>query len=67
MRETVDFLLNREEAYNQMFRDAFNEVQGSGSNRDFGTTKAGKNVFLSPTAAPNAFAGNEVTAPKFAK
>ena len=45
MRETVDFLLNREEAYNQMFRDTFNEVQDSGSNRDFGTTKAAKMYF----------------------
>ena len=42
VRETIDFLLNREEAHNQMFRDAFNEVQQSGSNRDFGTTKAAK-------------------------
>lgn len=45
VRETVDFLLNREEAYNQMFRDTFNEVQDSGSNRDFGTTKAAKMYF----------------------
>ena len=34
VRETIDFLLNREEAHNQMFRDAFNEVQDSGSNRE---------------------------------
>ena len=33
VRETIDFLLNREEAHNQMFRDAFNKVQNSGSNR----------------------------------
>lgn len=26
VRETVDFLLNREEAHNQMFRDSFNSV-----------------------------------------
>ena len=45
VRETVDFLLNREEAHNQMFRDAFNEVRDSGSNRDFGTTKAAKMYF----------------------
>ena len=45
VRETIDFLLNREEAYNQMFRDTFNEVQDSGSNRDFGTTKAAKMYF----------------------
>ena len=62
-----DFLLNREEAHNQMFRDAFNEVQESGSNQDFGTTKAAKMYFSLSNPGPNAFAGNEVTAPKFAE
>ncbi len=45
VRETIDFLLNREEAHNQMFRDAFNKVQDSGSNHDFGTTKAARMYF----------------------
>ena len=67
VRETIDFLLNREEAHNQMFRDAFNEVQDSGSNRDFGTTKAAKMYFSLSNPGPNAFAGNEVSGPKFAK
>ena len=67
VRETIDFLLNREEAHNQMFRDAFNEVQDSGSNQDFGTTKAAKMYFSLSNPGPNAFAGNEVSAPKFAK
>ena len=67
VRETIDFLLNREEAHNQMFRDAFNEVQDSGSNQDFGTTKAAKMYFSLSSPGPNAFAGNEVSAPKFAK
>ena len=40
VRETIDFLLNREEAHNQMFRDAFNEVQDSGSNQDFGNSSS---------------------------
>lgn len=65
VRKTIDFLLNREEAHNQMFRDAFNEVQESGSNRDFGTTKAARMYFSLSNPGPNAFAGNEVTAPKF--
>ena len=65
VRGTIDFLLNREEAHNQMFRDAFNEVQESGSNRDFGTTKAARMYFSLSNPGPNAFAGNEVTAPKF--
>ena len=65
VRETIDFLLNREEAHNQMFRDAFNEVQDSGSNQDFGTTKAAKMYFSMSNPGPNAFAGNDVTPPKF--
>ena len=65
VRETIDFLLNREEAHNQMFRDAFNEVQNSGSNQDFGTTKAARMYFSMSDPGPNAFAGNDVTAPKF--
>ena len=31
VRETIDFLLNREEAHNALFREAFNRVQESGS------------------------------------
>ncbi len=65
VKETIDFLLNREEAHNQMFRDAFNKVQNSGSNRDFGTTKAAKMYFSMSDPGPDAFAGNKVTAPSF--
>ncbi len=65
VRETIDFLLNREEAHNQMFRDAFNKVQNSGSNRDFGTTKAAKLYFSLSDPGPNAFAGTDTHAPSF--
>ena len=65
VRETIDFLLNREEAHNQMFRDAFNSVQDSGSNQDFGTTKAARMYFSMSNPGPNAFAGNGVQAPRF--
>ena len=65
VRETIDFLLNREEAHNQMFRDAFNAVMDSGSNQDFGTTKAARMYFSLSNPGPNAFGGNEVKAPKF--
>ncbi len=65
VRETIDFLLNREEAHNQLFRDAFNEVQQSGSDRDFGTTKAAKMYFSLSNPGPNTFAGGNVSAPKF--
>ncbi len=65
VRETIDFLLNREEAHNQMFRDAFNKVQQTGSNRDFGTTKAAKMYFSMSDPGPNAFATGETHAPAF--
>lgn len=67
VRETIDFLLNREEAHNQMFRDAFNKVQNSGSNQDFGTTKAAKMYFSLSDPGPNEFAGKEVKGVKFDK
>ncbi len=65
VRETIDFLLNREEAHNQMFRDAFNEVQETGSNQDFGTTKAAKMYFSLSNPGPNTFANEETKAPAF--
>ena len=67
VRETIDFLLNREEAHNQMFRDAFNKVMDSGSNRDFGTTKAAKMYFSLSNPGPNAFAGKDVKPVQFDK
>ena len=65
VKETIDFLLNREEAHNQMFRDAFNKVQNSGSNKDFGTTKAARMYFSMSDPGPDAFANNKTTAPSF--
>ncbi len=67
VRETIDFLLNREEAHNQMFRDAFNKVQNSGSNRDFGTTQAAKMYFSMSDPGPNAFATGETKPVSFDK
>lgn len=52
VRETIDFLLNREEAHNAMFREAFNKVQKTGSNRDYGTTKAAKMYFSLSEPSP---------------
>lgn len=53
VKETIDFLLNREEAHNAMFREAFNKVQDTGSNRDFGTTKAAKMYFSMSEPSPD--------------
>ena len=36
VKETIDFLLNREEAHNTMFREAFNRIQDSGSQQSWG-------------------------------
>ena len=65
VKETIDFLLNREDAHNQMFRDAFNKVQETGSNRDFGTTKAAKMYFSLSNPGPNTFASGDTHAPSF--
>ncbi len=55
VRETIDFLLNREEAHNAMFRQAFNRVQDSGSNRSFGVTADSRIYFdLSGPSPQNA-------------
>lgn len=56
VKETIDFLLNREEAHNAMFREAFNRVQDTGSNKDFGVTKDSRIYFdLSSPSPANAF------------
>ncbi|AYE35709.1 manganese catalase family protein [Clostridium septicum] len=45
VKETIDFLLNREEAHNALFREALNKVQNTGSNKDFGVTEDSKLYF----------------------
>ena len=50
-----------------MFRDAFNKVQNSGSNRDFGTTNAAKMYFSMSDPGPNAFATNDTKPVSFDK
>ena len=66
VKETIDFLLNREEAHNAMFREAFNRVQDSGSNLDFGVTQDSRLYFNLSTPSPkNDFHGTDVEPPKF--
>ena len=67
VRETIDFLLNREEAHNAMFREAFNKVQKTGSDRDFGTTKAARMYFSlsEPSPADSRFTEVQGKPPKF--
>ncbi len=45
VRDTIDFLLNREEAHNSLFREAFAKVSETGSNQSFGVTKDSKLYF----------------------
>lgn len=45
VRDTIDFLLNREEAHNTMFREAFNKIQDTGSQNDWGVTKDSRIYF----------------------
>ncbi len=67
VRATIDFLLNREEAHNAMFREAFNKVQDTGSNRDFGTTAAARLYFdmSSPSPAGSPLTEIQGTPPAF--
>ena len=67
VKETIDFLLNREEAHNALFRQAFNKVQDTGSNRDFGVTEDSKLYFnLSTPSTSDAMRKNmNVNPPSF--
>lgn len=65
VRETIDFLLNREEAHNALFRDALNKVKNTGSNRDFGVTEDSKLYFDLSTPGPNHDTKINITPPSF--
>ncbi|MDD3170008.1 MAG: manganese catalase family protein [Eubacteriales bacterium] len=67
VKETIDFLLNREEAHNAMFREAFNKVQDTGSNKDFGVTQDSRLYFnLSTPSGSDAIRKNtSVNPPAF--
>ncbi len=68
VRATIDFLLNREEAHNALFREAFNKVQDSGSNKDFGVTKDSRLYFdLSSPSPSNKFGETNANPPSFNK
>jgi Mn-containing catalase len=45
VRQMIDFLLNREEAHNTLFREAFTKIQDTGSNRDWGVDKDARLYF----------------------
>ncbi|MDP2856608.1 MAG: manganese catalase family protein [Bacillota bacterium] len=45
VQQTIDFLLNREEAHNTLFREAFNKIQGTGSTKDWGVDENARLYF----------------------
>lgn len=65
VRETIDFLLNREEAHNTMFREAFNRIQDSGSLQDWGVTKDSKLYFNLSTPGGQNFDASNAQPPRF--
>lgn len=66
VRETIDFLLNREEAHNALFREAFNKVQDTGSNQDFGVTSDSRIYFdLSGPNKGKSFGDTKANPPSF--
>lgn len=65
VRQMIDFLLNREEAHNTMFREAFNRVQDSGSNRDWGVDEDARLYFDLSKPGSQQFSVTQPQAPSF--
>lgn len=63
VKEAIDFLLNREEAHNTLFRQAFNMLEESGSLSDWGVTADSKQYFDLSTPG-KFFDVNNLTNPK---
>lgn len=65
VRETIDFLLNREEAHNTMFREAFNRVKDTGSLTDWAVTNDSKLYFDLSSPGGQYFSSNNAKPPEF--
>ncbi len=65
VREAIDFLLNREEAHNTMFREAFNRIQDEGSQRDWGVTRQSRIYFDLSSPIGQNFDPDKEQAPSF--
>ena len=65
VKKTIDFLLNREEAHNALFREAFNKVSQTGSNKSFGVTEDSKLYFDLSASQSNGFENTKTDAPQF--
>ncbi len=64
VRDTIDFLLNREEAHNALFRQAFNRLQDTGSLKDFGVTEDSR-LYFDLSTPGKYFDVNNPQAPSF--
>lgn len=64
VRDTIDFLLNREEAHNALFREAFNKIEDTGSLKDFGVTPDSK-LYFDLSSGTNNFNLNNPQPPSF--
>jgi len=64
VKETIDFLLNREEAHNTLFREAFNKLQDTGSLKDWGITQDSK-LYFDLSTPGKYFDLNQPQAPSF--
>lgn len=65
VRRTIDFLLNREEAHNTMFREAFNRIQDTGSQKNWGVTEDSRLYFDLSKPGGQAFQPDRSTPPSF--
>ena len=63
VREAIDFLLNREEAHNTLFREAFNQLEEVGSLKDWGVTADSRQYFDMSTPGKY-FDRNDLNHPK---
>ncbi|AZR72599.1 manganese catalase [Anoxybacter fermentans] len=64
VRETIDFLLNREEAHNALFREALNKIQGKGSGKDYGVDEDAR-LYFDLSAPGQYFKDPQPTSPGF--
>lgn len=62
VRQMIDFLLNREEAHNTMFRECFQKIQDTGSNQDWGVDEDARLYFNLST--PGNYVGSQLHNPQ---
>lgn len=66
VKETIDFLLNREEAHNSLLREAFNKLQDTGSLKDWAVTGDSK-LYFDLSTPGKFFQLDNPTPPRFEK